>query len=90
MTANTLEGLADLVLAQQTALNHLVAQNTAFRVALCALIAAHPDKPTLAAIANRAQDVSSAKSLYVAAPESVLNETQHVLAELFRPIAGEQ
>lgn len=90
MTAIPFENLADLVSAQQTTIDHLVAQNTAFRVALCALIAAHPDKPTLAAIAKKMQEVSSAKSLYVAAPESVLDEAQHVLTELFQPIAGKQ
>lgn len=84
--ARQIEDLQDALLAQQNVIDKLVGQNTAFRMALCALIAAHPDKAALAKIATRMQEVSAAKSLYVAAQDSVLDEAQRVIDELFQSI----
>lgn len=58
------------------------AQIASLRVAILALIASHPDKPTLSTLLQGVEDQLTAMWLPTGLSEDFLNEFQHQMAEL--------
>jgi hypothetical protein len=71
--------------------NDLRGREAAMRGVLLSLIATHQDKKTLLLALEKTRDISSARSLYADAPDSVIEAAEHALdgyIGVLRRVAG--